>query len=413
MAVRIQFRRGTRAEWEATNPILSSGEVGFETDFKKFKVGTGDTRWMDLGYYASGTITNVIAGGGLTGGGDEGEVTLSLSADVLQGNVFSNRGDLLTAVANDTPTILPVGDIDYDVLQVDSTKVTGLTYGKVKTTAIEDNAVTEAKILDTSITSSKLQNNSVITSKISDAAVTSVKIDNGAVIASKINDGAVTSDKLASNAVTTAKIADNAVTGSKFADNTITSAKIANGTIVNEDINDSAGITLTKLGNGALPTSITVTTDNYTNRSVTIEKLSNTVGATGVGVWQTFTPVVYINGAQPNTWWTPVYCKYMKLNNLCVVQFSIRLTSLTAQNNRSFKFGLPLTPIFASALGANEPIVLGTVLQYNEDTNSNHSITTAVYKGGLVECWSTSGATTFSVTEPGDVISFSATYEVA
>lgn len=415
MAVRIQFRRGTAAEWFSTNPILSAGEVGFETDTRKFKIGTGDKRWndSDFPYYAQGTITNVIAGGGLTGGGDTGEVTLSLDSAVLTGTVFNNRGDLLTATSNDTPALLPVGDTDYDVLRVDSTSVTGLSYGKVKTASIENNAVTESKILDTSVSNSKLQDLSVSTSKIINSAVTDIKIANNAVTTIKINNGAVTADKLSTGAVTTDKIADLAVTGSKFADNTITSAKIANGTILNEDINASAAIALTKLGTGALPTAITVTTDNYTNRSVTVEKLSNTAGATGVGVWQTFTPVVYINGSQPNTWWTPLYCKYMKLNNLCTVQFAIKLQSLTAQSNRQFKFGLPLTPVFAASLGANEPIVIGTILQYNQDTASNNGIRTAVYVNGLVEAWTENGQTTFSVTEPLDVISFSATYEVA
>ena len=50
MAVNILLRRGTAAEWTASNPILLEGEVGVETDSKKLKVGDGLTAWASLPY---------------------------------------------------------------------------------------------------------------------------------------------------------------------------------------------------------------------------------------------------------------------------------------------------------------------------------------------------------------------------
>ena len=50
MAVNIQLRRGTAAEWTASNPTLTEGEVGVETDTKKLKVGDGLTVWASLPY---------------------------------------------------------------------------------------------------------------------------------------------------------------------------------------------------------------------------------------------------------------------------------------------------------------------------------------------------------------------------
>lgn len=50
MAVNILLRRGTAAEWTASNPILLEGEVGVETDSKKLKVGDGLTVWASLPY---------------------------------------------------------------------------------------------------------------------------------------------------------------------------------------------------------------------------------------------------------------------------------------------------------------------------------------------------------------------------
>jgi hypothetical protein len=49
---KIQFRRSIATDWVAVNPILSAGEVGYETDNKKFKIGDGTTRWNSLAYAA-------------------------------------------------------------------------------------------------------------------------------------------------------------------------------------------------------------------------------------------------------------------------------------------------------------------------------------------------------------------------
>lgn len=59
-----------------------------------------------------------------------------------------------------------------------------------------------------------------------------------------------------------AEIADDAVTSSKILDDAVTSAKIDDETIIDANISPTAEIALTKLGAGALPTDITVSTDN-------------------------------------------------------------------------------------------------------------------------------------------------------
>lgn len=50
MAIQIQFRRGTAAEWATDNPILAAAELGFETDTNQFKIGDGTNSWNDLSY---------------------------------------------------------------------------------------------------------------------------------------------------------------------------------------------------------------------------------------------------------------------------------------------------------------------------------------------------------------------------
>jgi hypothetical protein len=50
MAIKIQARRGLAAQWTSTNPTLSAGEFGFETDTLKLKIGNGSTAWTSLAY---------------------------------------------------------------------------------------------------------------------------------------------------------------------------------------------------------------------------------------------------------------------------------------------------------------------------------------------------------------------------
>jgi hypothetical protein len=58
MATRMQQRRGTAAQWTAANPTLAAGEIGFETDTSKFKMGNGSSAWTALTYFASATELN-------------------------------------------------------------------------------------------------------------------------------------------------------------------------------------------------------------------------------------------------------------------------------------------------------------------------------------------------------------------
>jgi hypothetical protein len=51
MATRMQQRRGTAAQWTAADPVLNAGEIGYESDTNKFKIGDGENHWDDLNYF--------------------------------------------------------------------------------------------------------------------------------------------------------------------------------------------------------------------------------------------------------------------------------------------------------------------------------------------------------------------------
>lgn len=79
--VKMKQRRGTAAAWTSANPILSAGEIGFETDTNKFKIGDGATVWNSLNYfidesiisstYAAGSIKTYNTGWTQAGSGFE------------------------------------------------------------------------------------------------------------------------------------------------------------------------------------------------------------------------------------------------------------------------------------------------------------------------------------------------------
>ena len=50
MAVQIQLRNDTAANWTSVNPTLAQGEVGIERDTGLMKIGNGSTDWDNLAY---------------------------------------------------------------------------------------------------------------------------------------------------------------------------------------------------------------------------------------------------------------------------------------------------------------------------------------------------------------------------
>lgn len=63
MAVQIQLRNDTAANWTSANPVLAQGEMGIELDTGLFKLGNGTDNWADLDYAPlSGAVTEIDGG---------------------------------------------------------------------------------------------------------------------------------------------------------------------------------------------------------------------------------------------------------------------------------------------------------------------------------------------------------------
>lgn len=63
----IQNRRDTAANWTSVNPTLAAGEIGYETDTGKFKMGNGATAWSSLTYFIAGAGGGISSLNGLSG----------------------------------------------------------------------------------------------------------------------------------------------------------------------------------------------------------------------------------------------------------------------------------------------------------------------------------------------------------
>jgi hypothetical protein len=123
MAYRIILRRDTAQNWESNNPVLLSGEPGYETDSNKFKIGNGSSTWTNLAYYAGATggtgATGPIGITGATGAtGATGPMPIGYAStgsnefygdQSIEGNLTLIGGIMMNPQIFDGTSIIPDG----------------------------------------------------------------------------------------------------------------------------------------------------------------------------------------------------------------------------------------------------------------------------------------------------------------
>ncbi len=106
----MQQRRGTASQWISSNdgdgPILNAGEIGWESDTNKFKIGDGVSYWADLDYFADSNSTiNPAFGSSITFEGatsNDYETTLQ---------VTDPTADRTITLPNVTGTVITTGNL--------------------------------------------------------------------------------------------------------------------------------------------------------------------------------------------------------------------------------------------------------------------------------------------------------------
>lgn len=125
----IQVRRDTAANWTSVNPKLAQGEIGFEYDTGKFKIGNGTNFWNDSaltyvtdasditgttlpasitsasGLATVGTITSGTWNGGVIGTtyGGTGATTAALARTALSAAASGANSDITSLTGLTTP----------------------------------------------------------------------------------------------------------------------------------------------------------------------------------------------------------------------------------------------------------------------------------------------------------------------
>lgn len=88
--ITIQIKRDTAANWVTNGArVLASGEMGFETDTNKFKIGNGSSTYAALGYA-------------------QGVATLAAATDYASANLPTGNTPLASALAGKFPLNAPV-----------------------------------------------------------------------------------------------------------------------------------------------------------------------------------------------------------------------------------------------------------------------------------------------------------------
>ena len=111
VSTQVQVRRDTSSNWTSSNPTLASGEIGFETNTGKFKIGTGSATWASLDYF--GTDASVVT---LTG--TQTLTNKTLTAPVVNLALNAQTGTTYTPVLADNGKLVTLSNASAITLTV-------------------------------------------------------------------------------------------------------------------------------------------------------------------------------------------------------------------------------------------------------------------------------------------------------
>jgi hypothetical protein len=244
MATRMQQRRGTAAQWTAANPTLAAGEIGFETDTNKFKMGNGSSNWVALTYFANNSALTDLLTGSPEALNTLDEIAAAINDDPA---FFTTIATNLSTHASDTTSIHGITDTallatqSYVADQIAS--VTG-DYSTLAGAGIDWNADTDAfDIANTVATTANITTHNDDTTGVHGIADTSVL-----ATTTNVSTAQTAAETTASGYVTTHNSATTNVHG--IADTAVLVTTTGTQTLTNKTITSPVGITKTDVGLG-------------------------------------------------------------------------------------------------------------------------------------------------------------------
>jgi hypothetical protein len=158
MATRMQQRRGTASQWTSSNdgdgPILNAGEIGWESDTNRFKVGDGVSYWADLDYFADiNSTVNPAFGSSISFEGataNDFETTLAVTDPTADRTITFPDATGTVALTSD------ISELSQDAIDSALTAGTGITKtyndGANTLTLAVDTTTIQARVADVSDT---------------------------------------------------------------------------------------------------------------------------------------------------------------------------------------------------------------------------------------------------------------------
>jgi hypothetical protein len=246
MATRMQQRRGTAAQWTAANPTLAAGEIGFETDTNKFKMGNGSSNWVALTYFANNSALTDLLTGSPEALNTLDEIAAAINDDPA---FFTTIATNLSTHASDTTSIHGITDTallatqSYVADQIAS--VTG-DYSTLAGVGIDWNADTDAfDIANTVATTANITDHNADTTAVHGIADTSLL-----ATTANVSTAQTAAETTASGYVTTHNSATTNVHG--IADTAVLVTTTGTQTLTNKTITSPVGITKTDVGLGSV-----------------------------------------------------------------------------------------------------------------------------------------------------------------
>ena len=171
MATRMQQRRGTAAQWTAANPTLAAGEIGFETDTNKFKMGNGSSNWVSLTYFANNSALTDLLTGSPEALNTLDEIAAAINDDPA---FFTTIATNLSTHASDTTSIHGIANTALLATQSYVTDAVASVEGAYSTLAgagIDWNAGTDAFDIDSTVATKTYADGAVSTHSSDTTAV--------------------------------------------------------------------------------------------------------------------------------------------------------------------------------------------------------------------------------------------------
>lgn len=114
---RIRVRRGTSAQWTAADPVLGEGELGFETDTGKLKIGNGSTGWTTLAYTSLDWTTLANKPAVVAAGATQADARSAIEAEHI-----GDKGQANGYASLDAEGLVPLGQLpittaDWETLE--------------------------------------------------------------------------------------------------------------------------------------------------------------------------------------------------------------------------------------------------------------------------------------------------------